>query len=220
MAEPEASTTTRRRALAAGFALAAAAAAGGPAFATSLAATPRQTPGPFYPRTLPLDSDNDLVAVDGRGGPAEGTVSHVMGHVLDPSGNPLAGMTVEIWQCDARGIYHHPRDPGRAGADPGLWPDGERRGRRIPVPPHRAGALSRSHAAHPLCGFGPGIARLHDPDVHRRAPAERARFRLARDPRGCGAAGPVGRAFRPGDEIEPGAKRANFDIVLDLGSAT
>ena len=27
-------------------------------------------------------------------------------------------------------------------------------------------------------------------------------------------------AFRPGDEIEPGAKRANFDIVLDLGSAT
>ena len=32
--------------------------------------TPRQTEGPFYPLRLPLDSDNDLVVVDGASGRA------------------------------------------------------------------------------------------------------------------------------------------------------
>ena len=34
----------------------------------ALRATPRQTAGPFYPRDFPLDSDNDLVHVEGRSG--------------------------------------------------------------------------------------------------------------------------------------------------------
>ncbi len=82
------------------------------AAADVLTPTPRQTAGPFYPLTLPLDSDNDLVRVAGRGGMAKGVVTHVGGRVLDPAGRPIADARVEIWQCDANGHYHHVRDDG------------------------------------------------------------------------------------------------------------
>jgi protocatechuate 3,4-dioxygenase beta subunit len=32
--------------------------------------------------------------------------------VLDKRGAPVRGATVEIWQCDANGVYNHPRQPG------------------------------------------------------------------------------------------------------------
>jgi len=76
----------------------------GPAVA-ALSPTPRQTTGPFYPLTKPVDSDADLVTVAGRPGPAKGTVTHVIGRVLDPGGRPVADARVEIWQCDALGAY-------------------------------------------------------------------------------------------------------------------
>jgi len=102
---------TRRRLLAGGLSLLALAAAE-PALA-ALRATPRQTLGPFYPRELPLDSDNDLTRVAGQAGEASGQAVHVFGRVVDLEGRPLAGTRVEIWQCDALGLYHHPGD--RAG---------------------------------------------------------------------------------------------------------
>ena len=82
----------------------------------ALAPTPRQIEGPFYPLTLPLDADADLVTVAGRGEPAKGVLTHVVGRVLDVDGRAISGARVEIWQCDALGHYHHPRDGG--GADP------------------------------------------------------------------------------------------------------
>ena len=82
----------------------------------ALAPTPRQIEGPFYPLTLPLDADADLVTVAGRGEPAKGVLTHVVGRVLDGDGRAISGARVEIWQCDALGHYHHPRDGG--GADP------------------------------------------------------------------------------------------------------
>ncbi|MBL8156563.1 MAG: hypothetical protein JNM70_20460, partial [Anaerolineae bacterium] len=39
---------------------------------------------------------------------AVGDVLIVYGHVVDVNGNPLAGVTVEIWQTDANGAYDHP----------------------------------------------------------------------------------------------------------------
>src|SRR5690348_3196365 len=54
----------------------------------ALAPTPRQTPGPFYPRTLPLDSDNDLARIAGHARDAGGTITHLSGHILDPAGAP------------------------------------------------------------------------------------------------------------------------------------
>lgn len=85
-----------------------------------LVPTPRQTAGPFYPEVKPLDSDTDLVHVAGQAEPAAGTVTDVLGRVLDPAGRPVADALVEIWQCDAFGHYHHPVAAARRGgrADP------------------------------------------------------------------------------------------------------
>lgn len=77
-----------------------------------LEATPRQSAGPFYPQQPPLDDDNDLTRVQGRAGSARGMHADVAGRLLDVNGRPLAGVRVEIWQCDANGRYHHPRDQG------------------------------------------------------------------------------------------------------------
>jgi protocatechuate 3,4-dioxygenase, beta subunit len=78
--------------------------------ANTLATTPAQTPGPFYPLTFPQDSDNDLVHVSGHQQTAKGTVTKIGGRILDPNGRAVAGARVEIWQCDANGRYHYVRD--------------------------------------------------------------------------------------------------------------
>ncbi len=88
-----------------------------PLLAAEAVLTPWQTTGPFYPEELPLDADNDLVRVAGRDQPAEGVITHIFGEVLGRDGRPLGGAQVEIWQCDAQGRYHHPRDRGGQ-ADP------------------------------------------------------------------------------------------------------
>lgn len=115
-----AETVTRRglvmSGIAAGVAGLAVAGRAGDALA-ELVATPRQSTGPFYPVELPLDSDNDLVQVAGQPQQAAGEVFHLFGRVLDPDGRALSGAEVQIWQCDARGYYHHPRDRGDQ-ADP------------------------------------------------------------------------------------------------------
>lgn len=87
------------------------------AVAAALFPTPRQTTGPFYPAEIPFDSDNDLYRVTGQPAPAEGLALDLFGQVLTEDGRPLAAASVEIWQCDTRGRYHHPREP-RGAADP------------------------------------------------------------------------------------------------------
>jgi protocatechuate 3,4-dioxygenase beta subunit len=76
-------------------------------FAQLLTETPRQTEGPFYPRTLPLDTDNDLVVMSNALTPAVGEVTHLGGRVLSPAGEPLQNVVVEIWQVDHHGVYRH-----------------------------------------------------------------------------------------------------------------
>ena len=78
--------------------------------AQSLMATPAQTEGPFYPDRLPLDQDNDLVIVDGSKTPAAGEITDLSGRILDLRGNPLRGVTIEIWQVDHNGHYIHSAD--------------------------------------------------------------------------------------------------------------
>jgi protocatechuate 3,4-dioxygenase beta subunit len=78
-----------------------------------LAPTPPQTEGPFYPKSIPADHDSDLTQVTGYGTAAQGTPLYLSGRVLARDGTPLAGTTVELWQCDAFGRYHHVGDNGR-----------------------------------------------------------------------------------------------------------
>jgi len=78
--------------------------------------TPRQSLGPFYPSTPPLDSDSDLTFVEGKKGRASGHVTNLYGQVYSLNGSFVPKANIEIWQCDAFGGYHHPSDGG--GKDP------------------------------------------------------------------------------------------------------
>jgi protocatechuate 3,4-dioxygenase, beta subunit len=80
------------------------------AFAEELTKTPSQTEGPFYPNKLPLDTDNDLIVINDNITPAVGEITHLTGKILDPKGNPVKNAVVEIWQCDANGVYLHTND--------------------------------------------------------------------------------------------------------------
>lgn len=88
------------------------------ALAASATLTPRQTMGPFYPITRPLDIDADLTVVQGQSGRALGKVVHLMGRVLDEKGAPIRGAKIELWQCNTHGRYAHPADVNPAPLDP------------------------------------------------------------------------------------------------------
>jgi protocatechuate 3,4-dioxygenase beta subunit len=206
---------TRRR-LMASAASAAAVVAAGRALA-ALAPTPRQTTGPFYPLTKPLDSDADLVTVKGRPGPAQGTVTHVIGRVLDPEGRPVRGAFVEIWQCDAFGAYHHPRDGG--GRDPDFQgygrtdagDDGAYRFRTIrPVP--YPGRTPHIHFAVTARGFSALTTQMYVAGE----PGNDGDFVLRRivDPEARAA---VIVPLQPARDVETGALLGVFDIVLGAG---
>lgn len=76
--------------------------------------TPWATEGPFYPTEIPADDDSDLVRMAGVVREAGGDILHLTGRVLDRSARRLEGIRVEIWQCDANGVYLH---PGSRGSD-------------------------------------------------------------------------------------------------------
>jgi protocatechuate 3,4-dioxygenase, beta subunit len=75
--------------------------------------TPAQSEGPFYPDTLPADSDADLLA-NGNLRYGKGQAAWVEGTLADADGKPMGGASIEIWQCDQDGHYHHARDGGHA----------------------------------------------------------------------------------------------------------
>ena len=105
----------RRAVLRGTFALGAIAFFAKGAFAEQLDRTPAVEEGPFYPYgKLPLDRDNDLIIVSNSTTPAVGEVAHVGGRLLDSAGNPVKDALIEIWQCDAKGVYLAEADRGRA----------------------------------------------------------------------------------------------------------
>jgi protocatechuate 3,4-dioxygenase beta subunit len=84
-------------------------------------ATPTQTLGPFYPRNAgerPPQTDADLLAFDGDRLLSRGVPLYLTGRVLDRQGHPLAQAEVEIWQCDANAVYHHPAGGAESERDP------------------------------------------------------------------------------------------------------
>lgn len=177
------------------------------------AKTPVQTEGPFYPETLPLDRDNDLAEVKGHPRPARGQIVHLSGRVLDAAGKPIPGATVEIWQCDAFGVYRHPRAGGTV--DPGFQgygrtvatADGGYRFRTVkPVPyPGRAPHI---HAA----VIVPGRPRLVTQLYNAGEPMNEADWIF----KSAGAARKsLEVAYVPApDSLEKGALAGRFDFVL------
>lgn len=85
------------------------------------------TAGPFYPRLKPLDPDADLTVVAGTSRRAQGQVIHLAGRVIDVSGRPVDGATIEIWQANAFGRYGHPDERSDAPLDPNFQGYGAQR---------------------------------------------------------------------------------------------
>jgi protocatechuate 3,4-dioxygenase beta subunit len=88
-------------------------------------ATPPQSLGPFFPYAPEVERDADLVTVRGGTGIAKGEITLLTGRVLDARGRPVGGVSVEIWQCNAFGRYHHPRDRANVPLDPNFQGYGE-----------------------------------------------------------------------------------------------
>jgi len=135
--------------------------------AADLAALPRQTEGPYYPDTFPMDTDNDLVRIADAARDAGGEILELSGIVRDVSGRPLPGAGIEIWQADAGGRYIAtadssgpvPKDAwfqgyGRMTADA----DGAYRFRTIRPVSYGLGGFSRCPHIH---------IKLHRPDTRR-----------------------------------------------------
>ncbi len=185
------------------------------AWAARLIPTPWQTPGPFYPEKIPLDSDSDLANVTGRQKPAAGQVTHIFGRLLDEDGRPVRGARVEIWQCDAFGFYHHPWDRGGR-ADPNFQgfgktvagKDGTFRFRTIkPVPyPGRT-----PHIHFGISGAGVGVWTTQMYLKGHPLNQEDGIFNSVADLR---ARQSLLVKLNPATNLEPGALAGKFDIVL------
>ncbi len=185
--------------------------------ADRLVATPRQTPGPFYPTRFPADVDNDLVTVAGRPQPATGQITFVTGRVLDRDGRPVRGARLEIWQCDVFGRYHHVDSAWQTQRSDDNFQgygrtetadDGGYRFRTIrPVP--YSGRTPHIHFAIAGAGIERLVTQMYlaGEPTNERDPV----FSGIRDPRARQA---VTVALEPADAREPGALGAHFDIVL------
>ena len=112
--KPEAmdiNSLSRRRAMKTSLLAGGALVSGGLLAQGSLAPTPLEIMGPFYPVLKPLDQDADLTRVAGRHGTAAGQVIELSGRVLNGQGKPVPNAKIELWQANTHGRYDHPSDP-------------------------------------------------------------------------------------------------------------
>ena len=195
------------------FALAAALLLAGGARAASLAPTPEQTLGPFYPSVLPEDRDADLVVIKGRLARAQGTVLHLSGRVRDTNADPIADALVEIWQADVYGRYLLPKDGAPGRRDPNFQGYGQARTdatgaykfRTIrPVPYEGRPPHIHVQVTHPR--FRPLVTQMYvvgEPGRENPASFGGPRVRDA-----------LSVTLYPADGAEPGVLAARFDVVL------
>lgn len=182
-----------------------------------LIVTPGQTEGPFYPVKFPADMDGDLVRVRGQAAHALGKITHVSGRVRDRKGNLVKGATVEIWQCDANGIYDHPGDNGQRRRDTAFQGygrvqvdgDGRYAFRTIKPVPY-PGRTPHIHFKVSAPGAGRLTTQMYvagEPQNETDGVLRRIRDRQARDS--------LIVRLDPGDGLEAGALKGSFDIVRD-----
>ena len=185
--------------------------------ANPLVLTPGQTEGPFYPLSLPADRDGDLVRVQGHATQAVGTVTHVSGRIIDTRGQVVRGAMVEIWQCDANGIYDHPGDRGQKRRDAAFQGYGRvqvdgggryafRTIRPVAYPGRTPHIHFKVHA--------PGMGRLTT-QMYVAGEPQNARDGVLRSIRDASARESVIVHLSPADDLEAGALKGTFDIVLN-----
>ena len=155
--------------------------------------------------------------VRGQAAHALGTILHLQGRVLDAAGKPMDGALVEIWQCDAQGIYDHPRQPGRERRDAAFQGYGKMR--------------TDAQSAYSFRTLKPVAYPGRTPHIHLKVAAADGRqlttqFFLAGDPQNerdfvyrAAARDPQQRAridmrLQPANGLEPGAFATTMDIVI------
>ncbi len=74
--------------------------------------------GPFFPLTLPADTDFDMTMIQGNKERAKGQLLYLSGRVFNTKGVPISGAVLEIWQANSVGRYTHPGDDSNALLDP------------------------------------------------------------------------------------------------------
>ena len=124
-----------------------------------------ETTGPqFSPARFPATTD--ISVVDGRAAVGERIV--VEGRVLDEDGRPVPHTLIELWQANAAGRYHHPRDQHDAPLDGNfrgtgrVFSDAEGNYRFVSIKPgaypwrNHHNAWRPNHIHYSL--FGPGFA--------------------------------------------------------------
>lgn len=195
------------------IALAGALVLAGAAWAVSLAPTPEQGLGPFYPSVLPEDRDADLLVIKGRADRAQGTVLHLTGRVTDTSGAPIADALVEIWQSDTYGRYLPPKDGAPGQRDPNFQGYGQAR-------TDAAGAY-RFRTIHPV-PYGSRPPHIHFQVTHPRFRRLVTQMYVVGEPGrenparfgGQHVRDTLSVTLRPAAGEEAGALSARFDIVL------
>ncbi len=180
--------------------------------------TPGQTEGPFYPVEFPADVDGDLVRVQGRAAQALGKIAHVSGRIRDRKGGIIKGASVEIWQCDANGIYDHPGDNGQRRRDTAFQGYGRvqvndqgRYAFRTIRPVAYPGRTPHIHFKITAPGTGRLTTQMYvagEPQNETDGVLRRVRDRQARES--------LVVRLDPGDDLEAGALKGSFDIVLDI----
>ena len=188
------------------------------AAATPLVITPGQTEGPFYPVSFLADMDADLVRVQGQAANAMGQITHIHGRVLNRKGEGVRGAMVEIWQCDSRGIYHHPQQSGLQRRDTAFQGYGRTEitadagySFRTIRPVAYPGRTPHIHFKVSAPGAGRLTTQMYLAGETQNATdgvLSRIRDRRARES--------VIVKLEQASDLEPGALRGTFDIVLDL----
>lgn len=183
-----------------------------------LVVTPGQTEGPFYPVSLPADRDADLVRVQGQAAQAVGHVTHISGRVLDKRGAVVRGAMVEIWQCDNNGVYNHPGDSGQRRRDAAFQgygrtdvDDSGRYAFRTIRPVAYPGRTPHIH----FKVHAPGVGMLTT-QMYVEGEAQNQRDGVLRGIRDAKARQSVIVRLDPAGDIEAGALKGAFDIVLNL----
>jgi protocatechuate 3,4-dioxygenase beta subunit len=183
--------------------------------------TASQSLGPFYPLTKPADSDADLTLIKGHSQRAQGQVIYVAGRILSVAGEPLPGVGIEIWQANTHGRYAHPSDDNPAPLDPHfqgyarLVSDAQGRYRFKTIKP----------AGYPAGGFN------RPPHIHVDVTGRNHRLvtQLYFDGEPLNDSDPLLASTganrdslivtleRPTPDLEPDARLASWDIVLEKG---
>jgi protocatechuate 3,4-dioxygenase beta subunit len=188
------------------------------AFAEELTRTARVEEGPFYPRKLPLDTDNDLLIVNDSITPAVGEVTEISGRLLDSGGSPIRNALIEIWQVDNTATYLEEENRGtRTGFDSNFQgfgrfltgSTGEYLFRTIKPVPYRGRPAPHVHFKVKIKGQKPWTTQLFV-----KGHPGNAQDQIYRRVGDAKALATVTAEFAPVKESRIGELQAHFDIVM------